>query len=278
VALPCSKNEANRLGKRLAAEAPLTAKDEDLLEEILSAYFEAQKIAQDRLARLGLQATGRVKETPTLKEKLRKQSTMQLLSLDDVAGVRMVLHGGRKAQDRAVAAILMEFNSELAKKPIDRRATPSHGYRAVHVIVRLGELKVEIQVRTQLQDLWAQVIETLGTKWGRELRYGEPLKGARTPFWPGAEETREGLFGVCLGLSDSIARHEVLWLKCANMRDELGALRWSPIWLWPPVMVLNVSLRYRLLRLERQGRRDTVMLREILTQLNHLVKQLEGAT
>jgi len=278
VALPCSKNEANRLGKRLAAEAPLAAEDEDLLEEILSAYFEAQKIAQDRLARLGLQATGRVKETPTLKEKLRKQSTMQLLSLDDVAGVRMVLHGGRKAQDRAVAAILMEFNSELAKDLIDRRATPSHGYRAVHVIVRLGELKVEIQVRTQLQDLWAQVIETLGTKWGRELRYGEPLEGARTPFWPGAEETREGLFGFCLGLSDSIARHEVLWLECANMRDELGALRWSPIWLWPPVMVLNVSLRYRLLRLERQGRQDTVMLREILTQLNHLVKQLEGAT
>lgn len=278
MALPCSKNEANRLGKRLAAEAPLAAEDEDLLEEILSAYFEAQKIAQDRLARLGLQATGRVKETPTLKEKLRKQSTMQLLSLDDVAGVRMVLHGGRKAQDRAVAAILMEFNSELAKDLIDRRATPSHGYRAVHVIVRLGELKVEIQVRTQLQDLWAQVIETLGTKWGRELRYGEPLEGARTPFWPGAEETREGLFGFCLGLSDSIARHEVLWLECANMRDELGALRWSPIWLWPPVMVLNVSLRYRLLRLERQGRQDTVMLREILTQLNHLVKQLEGAT
>lgn len=256
----------------------MAAEDEDLLEEILSAYFEAQKIAQDRLARLGLQATGRVKETPTLKEKLRKQSTMQLLSLDDVAGVRMVLHGGRKAQDRAVAAILMEFNSELAKDLIDRRATPSHGYRAVHVIVRLGELKVEIQVRTQLQDLWAQVIETLGTKWGRELRYGEPLEGARTPFWPGAEETREGLFGFCLGLSDSIARHEVLWLECANMRDELGALRWSPIWLWPPVMVLNVSLRYRLLRLERQGRQDTVMLREILTQLNHLVKQLEGAT
>jgi len=278
VALPCSKNEANRLGKRLAAEAPLAAEDEDLLEEILSAYFEAQKIAQDRLARLGLQATGRVKETPTLKEKLRKQSTMQLLSLDDVAGVRMVLHGGRKAQDRAVAAILMEFNSELAKDLIDRRATPSHGYRAVHVIVRLGELKVEIQVRTQLQDLWAQVIETLGTKWGRELRYGEPLEGARTPFWPGAEETREGLFGFCLGLSDSIARHEVLWLECANVRDEFGALRWSPIWLWPPVMVLNVSLRYRLLRLERQGRQDTVMLREILTQLNHLVKQLEGAT
>jgi ppGpp synthetase/RelA/SpoT-type nucleotidyltranferase len=36
---------------------------------------------------------------------------------------------------------------------IDRREKPSHGYRAVHVIVECGGRMVEIQVRTELQHL-----------------------------------------------------------------------------------------------------------------------------
>ena len=56
----------------------------------------------------------------------------------------------------------------------DRRAVPSHGYRAVHVIVTVDHRLVEIQVRTTLQDLWAQVVERLADQWGRGIRYGDP--------------------------------------------------------------------------------------------------------
>jgi ppGpp synthetase/RelA/SpoT-type nucleotidyltranferase len=38
----------------------------------------------------------------------------------------------------------------------DRREKPSHGYRAVHVIPRVDAHSIEIQVRTPLQDIWAQ--------------------------------------------------------------------------------------------------------------------------
>lgn len=56
----------------------------------------------------------------------------------------------------------------------DRRAEPSFGYRAVHVIVKVRGRPVEIQVRTRLQDLWAQIVERLADEWGRGIRYGEP--------------------------------------------------------------------------------------------------------
>jgi hypothetical protein len=36
-------------------------------------------------------------------------------------------------------------------------------------------LPVEVQVRTPLQDLWAQITERLGDAWGRGLRYGAPI-------------------------------------------------------------------------------------------------------
>jgi ppGpp synthetase/RelA/SpoT-type nucleotidyltranferase len=41
----------------------------------------------------------------------------------------------------------------------DRRKHPSHGYRAVHRVVRADALSVEIQVRTRLQHLWAEFSE-----------------------------------------------------------------------------------------------------------------------
>jgi hypothetical protein len=55
---------------------------------------------------------------------------------------------------------------------VDRRADPRFGYRAVHLIVRIDELLVEIQIRTEMQDSWAQIVERLGDRWGRDIRYG----------------------------------------------------------------------------------------------------------
>jgi hypothetical protein len=49
---------------------------------------------------------------------------------------------------------------------------PSFGYQAVHVIVTASQCAVEIQVRTPLQDLWAQVVEGIADRFGRGIRYG----------------------------------------------------------------------------------------------------------
>jgi len=48
-----------------------------------------------------------------------------------------------------------------------------HGYRAVHVVVYIGGLPVEIQVRTKAQDQWANAFEKFADVVGRGIRYGE---------------------------------------------------------------------------------------------------------
>jgi len=54
----------------------------------------------------------------------------------------------------------------------DRRPSPQHGYRAVHFIIREGPLRFEVQLRTLLQDRWANVVEKLDDRLGTELKYG----------------------------------------------------------------------------------------------------------
>ena len=54
----------------------------------------------------------------------------------------------------------------------DRREHPSHGYRAVHVIAEVQGKPVEIQVRTRLQDLWAQLCEVISDEIDKDLKYG----------------------------------------------------------------------------------------------------------
>jgi ppGpp synthetase/RelA/SpoT-type nucleotidyltranferase len=55
---------------------------------------------------------------------------------------------------------------------IDRNRDPRSGYRAIHVIVRDSGVPYEIQIRTELQDRWAQLSERLqdvypGVKYGK---------------------------------------------------------------------------------------------------------------
>ena len=63
-------------------------------------------------------------------------------------------------------------SSENRYKIKDRRENPSHGYRAVHVIVFVNGKAVEIQVRTELQHLWAEKSEKLADSFGQEVKYG----------------------------------------------------------------------------------------------------------
>jgi ppGpp synthetase/RelA/SpoT-type nucleotidyltranferase len=62
---------------------------------------------------------------------------------------------------------------------VDRRQNPSHGYRAVHVIVKLEGKAVEVQVRTILQHGWAELSEKLSDLKGPSIKYGGGDAGTR---------------------------------------------------------------------------------------------------
>ena len=126
--------------------------------------------------------------------------------------------GGRVGQDAAVDRLIDGF-ADYAKSPAtkDRRDAPSHGYRAVHVIVYPDGLPVEVQVRTELQDAWAQAAETLGDRWGRGLRYGSPpdeperrvvVRPATSDLAAGDDLTRRQAVMLLIATSDAIAQYE----------------------------------------------------------------------
>ena len=171
---PISGNQLAKLGRRLAAPGPISDDDYAMLGHVAEIYQAVLDKVEERLQRLGYQATTRVKTTGTLVDKLRRPPQLPLGSIHDVAGARIVMDGGRREQDQIVERIVAAF-SDCPKPPlkIDRRERPNHGYRAVHVIVFEDSTPVEIQVRTKMQDTWAQITEKLADIWGRGLRYGE---------------------------------------------------------------------------------------------------------
>lgn len=98
----------------------------------------------------------------------RRQEAMNLSRMQDIAGCRIVVEGIRE-QDRVVKLLLAAL---VRARVADRRKKPSHGYRAVHVIATAQGKAVEIQVRTKLQDLWAQLSEAMADRIDLRIKYG----------------------------------------------------------------------------------------------------------
>ena len=143
------------------------------LAAVVEVYQRVLDDVKSRLVGLGYQAHTRVKTTTTLAEKLRRERSMRLSRVQDLAGARITV-SDRIAQDEARDAIARHFEGlGCPCRVVDRRATPSHGYRAVHVVVQVDGIPVEIQIRTELQNTWAQIMERLADQWGRGIRYGQ---------------------------------------------------------------------------------------------------------
>jgi ppGpp synthetase/RelA/SpoT-type nucleotidyltranferase len=100
---------------------------------------------------------------------------MPLHSMQDLAGFRVVGAFSFPKQDELAAEVCRRFPADPREPRIrDRRADPSYGYRAVHVIVSLDDVTIEVQVRTVVQHLWADLMERIADRLGRGIRYGEP--------------------------------------------------------------------------------------------------------
>jgi hypothetical protein len=211
-----SGSQVDKLGRRLRNTEMPSVEDLQFLEQVRRAHESARlEVAQALLAE-GLQGTSRLKTTSTIVEKLQRESTMHLSRMQDIAGVRLVIDGERPDQDRVVERIHQLFPDAWT---IDRRVRPSYGYRAVHVIVRTQGCLVEVQVRTYMQDLWAQIVERFADTVGRQVRYGEPPIDAETLVARGV--TRQDFLGwiMLLGeLIDGVERKVAVWVEAKGLQ------------------------------------------------------------
>jgi ppGpp synthetase/RelA/SpoT-type nucleotidyltranferase len=176
----------------------------------------ADKLAANPAARLapGLLVSSRPKTRDTLVEKLQRRPTLPLDAVSDLAGVRIdadLLLGEQTDLAREIANHFGADDSDI----VDRRDGAKAGYRAVHVDIRLRAGRVEIQVRTILQSLWANLYEKLADEVGRSIRYGEPVE---PPPDMDPERIERAVQGM-QDLSAKIAGMENTWQQWAEGDD-----------------------------------------------------------
>ncbi len=184
-----SRTQIDRLGVRLK-EGNTTEADLLMLDAYRRSFGEAYEFVISTIRdKLALQPTGRTaKSTTAIVDKLRRES-IRLSQIQDIAGCRIVV-SSLAEQDRVVHELKSTFPNA---RVIDRRHQPSHGYRAVHVVVEKDNTPVEVQVRTLLQHGWAEVSEKLSDRFDKDIKYG------------GGSEPRRSMLR---SMSEIIARNE----------------------------------------------------------------------
>lgn len=94
---------------------------------------------------------------------------MQVTQMQDIGGVRALLPS--LPHLHAVSRRLRKTWTIVRVRDYIAEPKPS-GYRALHLIVRRGGYPVEVQLRTVLQDAWANQVEEDGRQIGVGLKFG----------------------------------------------------------------------------------------------------------
>jgi len=125
-------------------------------------------------------ASQRLKRLPTIIDKLSRYSTMNLTQMQDIGGLRAVLDNIEdvyKLEDEYLNKT--QFAHTLDNKDdYIRNPRSEDGYRSIHLIYKYKNklnpgydgLKLELQIRTKLQHIWANAVETMGTFLGQALK------------------------------------------------------------------------------------------------------------
>ncbi|MBF4621121.1 RelA/SpoT domain-containing protein [Clavibacter sp. VKM Ac-2542] len=126
----------------------------------------------------------RLKRLPTILDKLERQPRMNVTTMQDLGGCRVVLATvnqidelvtGLEGSRRARNAIVRRYDY-LRDSP----GPQNTGYRGVHLVFEYRASKqpfvghkVEVQIRTELQHSWATAVETLDLFGGTRLKYAD---------------------------------------------------------------------------------------------------------
>jgi putative GTP pyrophosphokinase len=143
---------------RALHQMPLTKATMGLRSMVKTAGCQDAKISQ------------RLKRVPTIVDKLVREPTLALATMQDIGGCRAVL-----ATIDEVRRVERRLKKRMVRVSDYIAAPRASGYRGVHVIVEYDGRNIEVQLRTNVMHEWAVTIERLTG----ELR--EDLKSGRGP-------------------------------------------------------------------------------------------------
>lgn len=180
-----SKSQINRAGITLVSAKPNTKEYKEALKivnewRICHAYPINTFVSTLRKKVTHLDnplVAQRLKRLPTIKNKLQRYPDMMLSRMHDIGGVRAVVSNmeevrglQRQYQDSK------RFSHELVRLDDYIVEPKDDGYRSVHLVYSYDNtqarnnlagqykgLRIELQIRTRLQHIWATAVETVGT-------------------------------------------------------------------------------------------------------------------
>ena len=164
-----TRSQINRAGRRLRkAETPDEA-DRQIYDEFRATFAEPLGEVVEALRGVagGAPVTYRLKRFETTVEKLRRL-TSDLARLEDIAGCRVVVPTMREQRD--ILGVIRR-DLEIVRER-DYQAEPRVGYRALHAVVRVQGRLVEVQIRTELEEQWANAVERLADRHDPAIKYG----------------------------------------------------------------------------------------------------------
>lgn len=191
-----SKGQINRAGKALIAlqkEDPAREEAVAIVDNWRACHsYPLQVIKMTLLTRAkkidkNALIAQRLKRRPSIVIKLRDNKNMKLSQMQDIAGCRAVMN---TVAD--VRKLVKKYEDSYSKSRKDRPEwdgskdfnyidnPKSDGYRSVHLIIRYDssseehnahkDQRVEVQIRSKLQHLWATAVETAQVFTGQALK------------------------------------------------------------------------------------------------------------
>jgi hypothetical protein len=165
----CDDAIATMLWFRAQHQLPLANVTRALRRAVRSHGHDTTRVAQ------------RMKRARSVMVKLGRSNSTRLTTMNDIAGCRVVLPS--LADVHALTATIQERRGDLIRDFSDTTLEPTpSGYRGVHIVVEQNTRRVEIQLRTDIQDRWASIVERLDRDLARvggmDLKHGvgpEPM-------------------------------------------------------------------------------------------------------
>lgn len=141
----------------------------------------------------------RLKRLNSIEVKLKRFKEMKLDRMQDIAGVRVVF---KEMQQVMIFQNLMKKTYLKGSRKFSLIDTKDYiekpkddGYRSIHQIFEYkdaSKMRLELQIRTQIQHYWATAVEVLGMKSDSKIKQGE------------GEYHHKEFFGLCSALFSHI--------------------------------------------------------------------------
>lgn len=161
--------------------------------------------------------SGRAKRTKSIIRKLVREPTMDLSRMTDIVGLRIIVATAdeqRRMIDALGAVVRIERVADYTGN--------EHFYRAIHLHAIVDARRIEIQVRTLAQQLWADESESFG----EQAKEGELTADQRAYL----EELRDAVCAIDGGGAAPDMTHPLakarrpLDIALKSLREDFGAL------------------------------------------------------